>query len=57
MRDYDHSVWYSFAAPIAWANVRARTTGHRQRVECIPPDTVLFSKFAVVPAKPPVVTA
>jgi len=54
MRNYDKTFWYSFAAAVAWANVKARDTGKRQRVECITPDDVLFSRFVVVPAKAPV---
>jgi hypothetical protein len=32
MRDYERSLWLSFTAAIAWANVCARHSGRRYRV-------------------------
>jgi hypothetical protein len=57
MRDYDTSFWYSFRAAISWANIRARDTGKRQRVECVAGDFHWPTRFVVVPAKAPVVDA
>jgi hypothetical protein len=58
MRNYDTSFWYSFRAAVAWANIRARDTGKRQRVECVNGiDYMWPTRFVVVPAKAPVVDA
>jgi hypothetical protein len=55
MRDYDHTGWYTFIAAVGWANICARHSGRRYRVECAP--GVEYTRFQVMPAKPPVVTA
>jgi hypothetical protein len=53
MSGYNMTSWCSFASAVTWANIRAKDTGRRQRVECIAIDQWPL-RFQVVPAKAPV---
>jgi hypothetical protein len=53
MSDYEMCFWFTFSGAVCWANMRAKDTGKRQRVECVDAG---WANYRVVPAKPPVVT-